>query len=136
MSDAYFWPRPSAQNFNPLPSGASNLGPTSADLKKQVAERQARLSAGFGKTAFDPASGVPAELLFASGSGLDPHISPEAAFAQANRVATSRTLAVDKIRDLVKAQITGREFKILGEPVVNVLELNLALDREALAAHE
>lgn len=116
-SPKYFWPRPSAADYATVPSGASNKGPTSADLRKAIAERRAK----FGKDA-------PDELLTASGSGLDPHLSPAAAKHQALRVAAERKLAVEKVNALIDQLTEGPQLGFLGEPRVNVLALNLALD--------
>jgi K+-transporting ATPase ATPase C chain len=113
----YFWPRPSAADYATVASGASNKGPTSADLAKSIAERRGK----FGKDA-------PADLLTASGSGLDPHISPEAAVFQVDRVAKARGVPREKISALVSARVEPPQLGILGEPRVNVLALNLALD--------
>lgn len=112
----YFWPRPSAINYNPLPSGGSNLGPLSADLLNQVKERLAK--------------GMQYDLLFTSASGLDPHISPEAAMSQVPRVASARQVSEETIRSRVNQFIEERQFGILGNPRVNVLKLNLALDKK------
>jgi K+-transporting ATPase ATPase C chain len=116
----YFWGRPSAVDYNPLPSGGSNLGPISAKLKALVSERKEKLS----KT--DPTARVPSELLFASGSGLDPHITPQAALFQVERIRKARNLPDKKsLTNLIeKMTITA----LLGPSYVNVLELNLALD--------
>ena len=123
-SPAYFWPRPSAGNYGAVPSAASNLGPTSAGLKQAVEERKTRLAPFF-------SGPVPAELLLASGSGLDPHLSPEAALAQIGHVARARRLnaeAREQLTALVNEQIEGPQWGVLGRPRVNVLLLNLALD--------
>jgi K+-transporting ATPase ATPase C chain len=117
-SPRYFWPRPSAADYATVPSGASNKGPTSADLKKTIDERRAKL----GKDA-------PVDLLTASGSGLDPHISPEAARIQIPRVAAARNMSIQKITALVDQTIKPPQFGFLGESRVNVLKLNLLLDR-------
>jgi potassium-transporting ATPase KdpC subunit len=125
-SDKYFWPRPSAIDYNPLPSGGSNLGPTSAALKDLVVSRKDAIERA-NPGSFD----VPIDLLFASGSGLDPDISPEAARFQIDRVAHARGLdnkAKIKLIDLVEKQIKQPDFGILGEPRINVLRLNIALD--------
>ena len=114
----YFWPRPSAADFATAPSGASNKGPTSAELKKTIDERREK----FGPNA-------PVDLLTTSGSGVDPHISPEAARSQIARVAAARNLLNEKIAALVEESIEPPQFGFLGEPRVNVLQLNRALDR-------
>lgn len=113
----YFWPRPSAGDYATVASGASNKGPTSADLAKAIAERREK----FGKDA-------PDELLTASGSGLDPHLSPAAAKYQAVRVAVERKMSVEKVCALIDELTEGPQLGFLGEPRVNVLALNLALD--------
>lgn len=121
----YFWPRPSAVNYNPLPSGGSNLGQTSQDLKKIVDERRAKLKAAHPDQTTEP----PQDLLFASGSGLDPHISVEAAQYQLGRVARARHMSAEQIQRLILQETEERAFGILGETTVNVLALNLALDK-------
>jgi len=126
FSDAkYFWPRPSAATdfgYNPMGSGGSNSGPTNPDFLKTVGDRvKALKDAGVSET-------VPADLVEASGSGLDPDISPAAADVQVARVAKARGLTVEKVQSLVAAHTQGRQLGFLGEPRVNVLELNLALD--------
>lgn len=122
----YFWPRPSATAdfpYNALASGGSNLGPTNEDLIKQVRERVNGLRG-------DGVQGaVPSDLVMASASGLDPHISPEAAFLQIPRIAKERKVSEEKLRGLVQEHLEGRQFGFLGAPRVNVLKLNLALDR-------
>lgn len=124
-SDRYFWPRPSATSDQPYNAGAStgtNLGPTSAKLKGMVETEIARLRAS-GLT-----GGLPTDAATYSGSGLDPHISPQFAAAQIDRVARARGLAVADVRRLVESRTEGRMFGLLGEPRVNVLGLNMALD--------
>ena len=122
-SDRYFASRPSAVDYNASASGGSNLGTKNPDLRKKVAERAEALHA----SADAPA---PLDLVTASGSGLDPHISPEAARYQAARVAAARALPIARVRELIEGQ-TDRSAAIIGAPArVNVLLLNLALDRE------
>ena len=124
-SDRYFWPRPSATSpnpYDPTASGGSNLGPTSAKLKDRVAGDVDRLK----KTGI--ATPLPADAVTASGSGLDPDISPDYALAQLERVARARGLDAAAVRGVVENQIQGRLFGFVGEPHVNVLELNMALD--------
>lgn len=121
----YFWPRPSATGYNAMPSGASNLGPTNANLAGLVAERAIDFRAAHGLGA---ETLVPVEMLFASGSGLDPHISPDAARLQVGRIAEARGLYEDRLIALVNAHIEGPQLGFLGDPRVNVLVLNLALD--------
>ena len=113
----YFSSRPSAVDYNPMPSGGSNLSLTSKQLQNAIKERKAE----FGDAA-------PADLIFASGSGLDPHISPESARLQCAGVAKARGVAEADIISLVNSMTEPRQFGFLGEPRVNVLLLNLALD--------
>jgi K+-transporting ATPase ATPase C chain len=129
----YFWPRPSAVAYmdGSTPSslgssGGSNLAPTSATLANQVATRAAAFRAANDLTASAP---IPPDILTASGSGLDPHISPAAARAQVARVAVARGIAAPAVAALVEQQVERPQFDFLGEPRVNVLALNLALDR-------
>ncbi len=124
----YFWGRPSAtapQPYNAAASGGSNLGPLNPALKETVEARVQALRAA------DPANTqpIPVDLVTASASGLDPHISPAAADYQIARVARTRGLAPEIVRKLVAAWTEDRQWGIFGEPRVNVLELNLALDR-------
>ncbi len=121
--EAHFWPRPSAGDYATLPSGASNLSWSSTELKKLVDERRDFLL----KAHHLPAgTSVPSDLLFASGSGLDPHITPAAAEFQAVRVANARQLPIAKVRELIQQNTTSGG--VLGDDGVNVLKLNLALD--------
>jgi len=124
----YFWPRPSAADYATVASGASNKGPTSADLKQAVAERAAKLRLFHHAEDNVP---LPAELLFASGSGLDPHLSPAAVRFQMERVAEARHLTPnekDNMARLIESLVELPQWGFLGEPRVNVLKLNLALD--------
>ncbi|NID06429.1 potassium-transporting ATPase subunit KdpC [Luteibacter jiangsuensis] len=124
----YFWSRPSATSpdpYNGTASGGSNQGPTNPALTDAAKKRIAALQAA------DPGNTapVPVELVTASGSGLDPEISPAAARYQVARVAHARGLDPATVQALVEAHTEGRQFGVLGEPRVNVLALNLALDR-------
>jgi len=127
-SSIYFWSRPSAIDYNPVPSGASNYGPTSDKLKKQVTERRALFIT---KNLLTDTTAIPKEMIFASASGLDPHISPKAALLQLNRVASARNYdetQKQKVQQLIKNKTEDPQFSLLGEPRINVIELNLALD--------
>jgi potassium-transporting ATPase KdpC subunit len=135
--DKYFHGRPSATNtpdpndptknvdapYNAANSGGSNLGPTSKMLADRLQGDVDKLKAE------NPSAAVPVDLVTTSGSGLDPDISPAAALFQVPRVAKARNLSEDRVRELVQEQTEGRFLGLLGEPRVNVLALNLALDR-------
>src|SRR4030088_907595 len=137
--DKYFHGRPSATSApdpidstktvpaqtNPANSGGSNLGPTSKALNDRVKEDMDKLKAE------NPSAAVPVDLVTTSGSGLDPEISPEGALFQIPRIAKARNVPEDRVRDLVAANTQGRLAGLLGEPRVNVLALNLALDAAA-----
>jgi K+-transporting ATPase ATPase C chain len=118
----YFWPRPSATSptpYNAASSSGSNLGPLHPDLKKAIAERRAKYDAQ-----------PPIDLLTSSASGLDPHISPEAAYFQAARVANARHLPIAQVTQLITELTEPRQLGFLGEPRVNVLNLNRRLDQQ------
>ena len=127
-SDRYFWSRPSTTNYSEgkdaAPtgvSGASNLAPSNSELISRIQKETQRLQqAGIKPTA---------DLVYTSGSSLDPHITPEAAQAQLERVAKTRNIPVQKIQPLISQNTDGRFIGIFGEPGVNVLKLNLALDK-------
>jgi potassium-transporting ATPase KdpC subunit len=127
-SDKYFQSRPSAagNGYDATSSGGSNLGPTSSNLAATITQRIAdyRMQNNLATNAL-----VPADAVTASGSGLDPHISVANAELQAPRVAKTRNLSLEKVLALVRANTDSADFKILGEPRVNVLALNLALDQ-------
>lgn len=134
-SPRYFWGRPSATGpfpDNGAASSGSNQAATNPSLHTAVRERIAALRAA------DPGNQapVPVDLVTASGSGLDPEISPAAAEFQVGRVARARGLAPERVHELVDIATRGRTFGFLGEPRVNVLELNLALDAQSPAKHE
>lgn len=122
----YFWPRPSATSdfgYNPAASGGSNSGPTNPDFLKTVGDRVKGLrDAGI-------TGPVPADLVLASASGLDPHITPDSALVQVPRVAKARGMTMEELKKLVAAHTEDRQLGFLGEPRVNVLELNLELDK-------
>ena len=111
----YFWPRPSAVDYQTIPSGASNLGLTSRVLRDQI---ETRKKDGFNE-----------DMLFTSGSGLDPHITPASAYAQTSRIAIARKVKEIEIVLLIQRHTEGRQFYTLGQPRVNVLKLNVDLDK-------
>lgn len=126
----YFQPRPSAagnDGYDPTASGASNLGPTSQKLADRVKDSVA----SFRKNNPDYTGPIPADLVTASGSGLDPDISPASAEAQAARIAKARGVPVEQVRNLIAGHTQGRDLGFMGDPRVNVLEINLALDQAA-----
>lgn len=122
ISPRYFWPRPSAPDYNAMGAAGSNKSPTSPDLTARAQET----IAAYGATAANP---IPADLVAASGGGLDPHISLEGALYQAGRVAEARGLASAAVEDLVRSAAVSAAGPFAPEQIVNVLQLNLALDR-------
>lgn len=124
----YFSSRPSAISYNPLPSGGSNYGVTNTKLRGLVIERKNKF---IEFNELDSNNAVPSEMLFASASGLDPHISPEAALMQVNRITKARNLNNVQKRSLislVNSLVEDPQFRLLGESRINVLELNLKTD--------
>jgi len=126
-NDMYFWSRPSAIHYNPLPSGGSNYGMTSQILQdnafneKLMFTKENHLSAGIK---------IPNEMIFSSASGLDPHISVEAAILQVKRIASARNIDEKLIFELLNRLEENRQYFVLGEPRINVLLLNLELDKD------
>ena len=125
-SPRYFQPRPSAAGYNPMAAAGSNQARTNPDLRKRTGEAVAAIASREGIATQD----VPAELATQSGSGLDPDISPAGAQVQIARVAQARGMDAKRLAELVAAHTQGPQFGFLGEPRVNVLQLNLALDAE------
>jgi potassium-transporting ATPase KdpC subunit len=125
ISDRYFHPRPSAagNGYDPTASGGSDLAQSNAKLAQRIQGDIDKLQTQ------NPGKPVPIDLVTTSGSGLDPDITPDAAFYQVARVAKARGLSEDQVRQLVQQHIQGRILGLLGEPRVNVLELNLSLDK-------
>jgi K+-transporting ATPase ATPase C chain len=126
---AYLQPRPSAageKGYDALASGGSNLGPTSQKLRDRVAQEVARLE----EQNPEARRPIPVDLVTTSGSGLDPDVSPSAARWQAQRIARARGVSPERVVTVIEAQAEGREFGFLGEPRVNVLRVNMALDRQ------
>jgi K+-transporting ATPase ATPase C chain len=125
----YFWPRPSAISYNPLPSGGSNLGLTNEKIRRQLMEREQYF---LKVNSLLPGTRVPSEMVFASGSGLDPHISPEAAFLQVDRIAKARNFSINQRNELlilITKHIEEPQFHLFGQDRINVFMLNLELDK-------
>ena len=127
-SQKYFWSRPSFNNYNPLPSGASNLGLSNPLLIKEIYQKEKDFSQA---NNIKEDLNIPSEMVTASASGLDPHISPTAALLQISRIAQARGMDKadqDKLIDLVNDLTENRQFSFLGEPRINVFLLNLKID--------
>jgi K+-transporting ATPase ATPase C chain len=128
-SSIYFWSRPSAIGYNPVPSGASNYGPTNDTLKKQVTARRAL----FAKiNSITDVATIPKEMIFASASGLDPHISPQAALMQVERISKARQFdnsEREKLLKIINELTEAPQFLFLGEQRINVLSLNIELNK-------
>ena len=128
-SEIYFWSRPSATDYSSMPSGGSNFGPTSSKLKQLVADRTAQWIKSNPTTESEK---IPSEMLLASASGLDPHISPKAALLQVDRIVKARNLDNSGKQQILKsiAELSeGPQFSVFGENRINVLDLNLELDK-------
>jgi K+-transporting ATPase ATPase C chain len=128
-SDKYFWSRPSAIDYNPMPSGGSNSGPTSAALQKFYQDKQKNFSE---KNFVKDIASVPNEMFFASASGVDPHISPISALFQVERIVKTRKFnkaKKEKVIELIDSLTEKPQFGFLGNEVVNVLLLNIELDK-------
>jgi potassium-transporting ATPase KdpC subunit len=131
IDDKYFWGRPSASGYQSMQSGGSNLGHISATLKQLVKTRQTRLKS---TAEMGDSNTIPTYLLFASGSGLDPHLTMDAIEFQKNRVSKVRGFnekKQQKLEDLIQEKTIKRALGFLGQPHINVLELNLAVDQLA-----
>ncbi len=125
----YFSSRPSAIEYNPMPSGGSNLSVTSKELKLRVQRNTAAFDS---INQISTSESIPSEMLYASGSGLDPHISLQAALMQVNRICKARHLsetAKNRMKDLISHSIENRQLGFLGEERINVLKLNLEIDK-------
>ncbi len=134
-SAIYFSSRPSAISYNPLPSGASNSGPTNLKLKTAFYDRKSDF---IRVNLLDSLTEIPAEMLFASASGLDPHITPRAALLQVERIAAARGLSSvqkDMVNKEIKKLTEKPQFSIFGEERINVLNLNIVLDKISATDH-
>ncbi len=128
-SSIFFWSRPSAIDYNPLPSGGSNLGPTSKKLKELVEVRKTRF---IQDNLLNSEETVPSEMIFASASGLDPHISPKSALLQVERICTARNFSAsekEQLLEIINRQTERPQYMIFGEERINVLLLNLELQK-------
>ncbi len=126
--DKYFHPRPSAIDYAPMPSSGTNWGPTDRRMRDSVIARSSRFIT---RNHLPAGTVVPKEMLFASASGVDPHISPDAARMQIERIAAARGLSKEKIealKNIVDDHSEGAQLQLFGDPRVNVLKLNIALD--------
>lgn len=126
VSPQYFYGRPSAANYDPTATGGSNLAPSNPALRERVKADSAQIQAKESVRA----DSIPVELLASSGAGLDPDISPEAARLQAPRVAAARGLSESAVLEAIEQHIQGPQWRIFGQPRVNVLQLNLAMDAQ------
>lgn len=124
--ERYFWGRPSAVDYNAASSGGSNKGPSNPEYLQTVEDRIDTLLAQHPNL---QRADIPSDMVTASGSGLDPHISPEAALVQASRVANARNLPVERVRELVLTNVNEPLLGLFGTATVNVLKLNIALDQ-------
>lgn len=132
VKNIYFMPRPSATGYSAVPSGATNYGPQSASLRDFAAMRRKELKLKFGSCADILNSGAAAEMLFSSASGLDPHISPQSAAMQAESVAAARGYDQTRreiLRKIIEDLTEKPQFGILGRPRINVLKLNMEIDK-------
>lgn len=126
VSQHYFHPRPSAIDFDPTATGGSNLAPSNPELAEIVAMRRLAVE----QREMISANEMPVDMLSASGSGIDPHISPATAYVQVRRVARARAVSLTDIEQLVTENTEGKQWYLFGQPRVNVLQLNLALDKQ------
>jgi K+-transporting ATPase ATPase C chain len=125
----YFWSRPSAIGYNPLPSGGSNLGPANPELRKEIIMRESEFKEL--NDLPDSLKSLPSEMICSSASGLDPDISPEAAMLQVHRVAEARSMnskQEEQLKELIVSMSENQRFSVLGEPRINVFLLNLRTD--------
>ncbi len=124
VADGYFQARPSGSNYDPMAAAGSNQARSNPDLRKRIDQARSAVAAREGMAL----GAVPIELITQSGGGLDPHITPEGARVQAARVAKARGLELAQVERLISLHTEGRQFGVLGQPRINVLELNLAMD--------